>query len=199
VERIDAFSNLIRLLAGQAGNMINFKELSATLGISLQTVKNYTVYAEKTFIIQRITPYFRNLRKEISKSPVMYFNDIGMRNFAIRQFGRYAMLSELGFVFQNLIYNLLSEKTRADGSTIHYWRTKDKAEVDFVINRGENILPVEVKCKELKDKSITRSLKGFINRYNPKEAWVVNLGFKEETKIGDTLIRFIPYYEKISV
>jgi len=197
VERIDAFGNMIRILAGQIGNMINLNELSSTLGISVQTVKNYLAYAEKTFIVKRITPYFRNIRTEISKSPVMYFNDIGMRNFAMRHFGRYAMLHEMGFLFQNLIYHLLYEKIKYDGSTIHFWRTKDRAEVDFVINRGDEVIPIEVKCKELKDKTIARSLRGFIAKYNPKEAWVVNIGFKDEEKIGDTRVKFIPYFELI--
>jgi len=175
--------------------MINFNVLFSTLGISVQTLKNYVAYAEKTFIIKRLTPYFRNLRKEISKSPVMYFNDIGMRNFAVRHFGRYTILSELGFVFQNLVYHLLSEKAQYDGSTIHFWRTKDKADVDFVANKGDEVLPVEVKCRELKGKETGRSLRGFINRYNPAEAWVVNINFYDEEKIGKTRVRFIPFYE----
>jgi len=195
IERIDAFGNMIRLLAGQIGNMINLHELSSTLGISVQTVKNYIAYAEKTFIIKRVTPYYRNLRKEISKSPVMYFNDIGMRNFAIRQFGRYMLLSDLGFVFQSLVYHLLSEKIGYDGSTIHYWRTKDRAEVDFVINKGDDIVPVEVKCKELKGAEIGRSLRGFISRYDPAEAWVVNISFRGEEEIGSTKVSFVPFSE----
>jgi predicted AAA+ superfamily ATPase len=83
VERIDAFGNMIRLLAGQLGGLINLHELSSTVGISAQTVKNYLAYAEKTFIISRLKPYFSNIRTEISKSPIMYFNDIGLRNFSI--------------------------------------------------------------------------------------------------------------------
>ncbi|MBI5196842.1 MAG: ATP-binding protein [Nitrospirae bacterium] len=195
VERIDAFGNLIRLLAGQVGNIINLNELSSTLGISVQTVKNYLTYAEKTFIVKRLTPYFRNLRKEISKSPIIYFNDIGMRNFSFGRFGKYRTLSEMGFLFQNLIYPLLTERIRHDGSTIHFWRTKDKAEVDFIINKGDKVIPVEVKCKELKDKVVARSLRGFLNRYNPEEAWVVNLSYQEEEKIGQTRVRFIPFFE----
>jgi len=195
VERVDAFGNLIRLLAGQIGNIINLNELSSTLGISVQTVKNYLTYAERTFIVKKLTPYFRNLRKEISKSPVMYFNDIGMRNFSFGRFGRYRMLSEMGFLFQNLVYHLLYERIRHDGSTIHFWRTKDKAEVDFIISKGDEVTPVEVKCKELKDKVVARSLKGFINRYNPAEAWVVNIGYRDEEKIGQTRVRFIPFFE----
>ena len=197
VERIDAFGNLLRLLAGQAGNIINLNEISSTVGISVQTVKNYLYYAEKTFVIKRLTPYYRNIRKEISKSPVVYFNDIGMRNFSIGQFGKYMMLSEMGFLFQNLIYRLLHEKIKDEGSTLHFWRTKDRAEVDFVINKGREVIPVEVKCKEMKEKSIVRSLRSFISRYKPKEAFVVNISLKDEDMIEKTKIRFIPFFELI--
>lgn len=195
VERIDAFGNMIRFLAAQAGSLVNLNELSSTLGISVQTVKNYITYAEKTYIIKRISPYYRNVRTEISKSPVVYFNDTGLRNFSIGQFGRYSMFSDMGFLFQNLIYHLLSERTRYEGSTIHFWRTKDKVEVDFVINKGDEVIPVEAKCKELKGKKVERSLKGFINKYAPKEAWMVNLSLRGEEKIGDTMVRYIPFYE----
>ncbi|MBI5199398.1 MAG: DUF4143 domain-containing protein [Nitrospirae bacterium] len=92
VERIDAFGNMIRILAGHIGNTITLNEISSTVGISVQTVKNYLSYAEKTFIIKRLTPYYRNIRKEISKSPVLYFNDLGLRNFSIGQFGRHTIL-----------------------------------------------------------------------------------------------------------
>lgn len=195
VERIDAFGNLLRLLAGQTGNMINLNELSSTLGISVPTVKNYLYYAEKTFVVKRLAPYYRNIRKEISKSPVIYFNDPGMRNFSIGQFGRHTMLSEAGFLFQNLVYSLLNEKIRDDGSTLHFWRTKDRAEVDFVINRGYEVMPVEVKCKEMKGKAISRSFRGFIAKYHPEEAWIVNISLKDEEMIEQTRIRFIPVFE----
>lgn len=197
VERIDAFGNLIRLLAGQIGNMVNLNELSSTLGISVQTVKNYLSYAEKTFVVKRVSPYYMNIRKEISKSPVIYFNDLGMRNFSAGQFGRYAMFSEMGFVFQNLVYGLLLQQIKDEGSTLHFWRTKDRAEVDFVINRGRDIVPVEVKCREMKDKSIDRSLRGFIAKYCPPEAWVVNIGLRDEEKIDKTLIKFVPVFDLI--
>lgn len=195
VERIDAFGNLIRMLADQIGALINLNELSSTAGISVQTVKNYLSYAEKTFIVRRVTPWFKNLRSEISKSPVMYFNDLGLRNFALRRFGRYTALHETGFLFQNLIHQLLVERTQAEGGTVHFWRTKDKAEVDFVINSGDGIIPVEVKCREMKGGEIGRSLRGFVAKYQPKEAWIVSLGAHEDEMLGKTRVRFIPFYE----
>jgi hypothetical protein len=195
VERIDAFGNLIRMLADQIGGMINLNELSSTAGISVQTVKNYLSYAEKTFIIRRVTPWFKNLRSEISKSPVMYFNDLGLRNFALRRFGRYTALHETGFLFQNLIHQLLFEKTQGEGGMVHFWRTKDRAEVDFIINSDDGVIPVEVKCREMKSGEIGRSLQGFIAKYQPKEAWIVSLGAHEDEKLGKTRVRFSPFYE----
>ena len=195
VERIDAFGNLIRMLADQIGSLVNLNELSSTAGISVQTVKNYLSYAEKTFIVRRVTPWFKNLRSEISKSPVMYFRDLGLRNFALRRFGRYTALHETGFLFQNLIHQLLFEKTQAEGGTVHFWRTKDKAEVDFIINSADGVIPVEVKCREMKGGDIGRSLRGFIAKYKPKEAWVVSLGAHAEEKLEKTRVRFISFYE----
>ncbi len=195
VERIDAYGNLLKILAGQVGSIINLNELSSTLGISVQTVKNYLSYAEKTFIVKRLTPFFKNIRKEISKSPVLYFNDLGLRNFSIGQFGRHTMLSEMGFLFQNLIHGLLLEKIKDNGSALHFWRTKDRAEVDFVINTGSEVIPIEVKCKEMKEKTIARSLRGFIAKYRPKEAWVVNISLKGDEIIDRTRIKFIPFFE----
>lgn len=197
VEKTDAFRNLIKMLASQVAGMINVAELSSTLGISIQTVKNYLMYAEKTFVIKKVTPYFSNVRKEISKSPMVYFTDLGLRNYSLGLFGRISLLTEMGFLFQNFVFHLLQEKWRYESASIHFWRTKDRAEVDFVINIGKTVLPVEVKCGELKEDAVSRPLRNFIAQYNPKEAWIVNLGFKKEIKIEKTIVKFIPFYELI--
>ncbi|TSC66887.1 MAG: hypothetical protein G01um101466_854 [Parcubacteria group bacterium Gr01-1014_66] len=102
VEKLDAFSGLVRVLAGQAGKLVRTSELSATLGIALPTVKTYLFYLEKTFIIERVTPYFGNIRKEITKSPAVYFFDLGLRNYALGGFGMPLRPDDAGFLFQNL-------------------------------------------------------------------------------------------------
>jgi len=50
--------------------------------------------------MQRITPFFRNTRKEITKSPVAYFYDVGLRNYALGLYGNLITPSETGFVFK---------------------------------------------------------------------------------------------------
>jgi len=139
VEKLEAFSHLIKILAGQIGRLINFSELSSTLGLSLKTVQNYFWYAQKTFVIDKVTPYFKNLRKEITKSPVVYFHDLGLRNYALGFWENLPLFPSEGFLFQNFILSLLKQRIKITSSEIHFWRTKDKAEVDFVIDQGTEI------------------------------------------------------------
>lgn len=142
VEKIEAYGHLVKTLADQAGKIINYSELATTLGISLPTVKNYCWYAEETYILRRISPFFRNIRSEISKAPSVYFSDIGFRNYALGVLGNLQRPDDLGFAFQNLVYLVLREKLRWSGAQIHFWRTKAKTEIDFVVETGRSVIPV---------------------------------------------------------
>jgi len=58
---------------------------------------------------------------------------------------------------------------------LHFWRTKDKAEVDFVIETRGALIPVEVKYRRMQQPQITRALRSLVSAYQPSQAWVVNL------------------------
>jgi hypothetical protein len=196
VEKSDSFSNLVRVLASQSGKMVSYSELSSTLGLSLPTVKTYLWYLEKTFLVRKVTPWFTNIRKEITKAPVYYFCDIGLRNFSSGSFGT---LSEgkTGFAFQTVIHAMLKERFPLADTTIHYWRTKDKAEVDFVIRRGEVVTPLEVKYSDMKKLEIRRSFRGFLERYHSEHGYVINKSLTDEALVGETRVRCLPYWELI--
>lgn len=198
IQKTEAFSDLIKILASQIGNLINFSELSSTLGISVKTIKNYLWYLQKTFIIEKVTPYFKNLRKEITKSPLFYFYDLGLRNYLLGEFGKIKFLTA-GQIFENFIFNILKEKTYYTPTEIHFWRTKDGAEVDFVISSGKEIIPLEVKYKELTKSEITRSLRSFISKYKPKRAVIINLSLEKSIRIDNTKLLFIPFYELLKL
>jgi predicted AAA+ superfamily ATPase len=71
-----------------------------------------------------------------------------------------------------------------------YWRTKAKAEVDFVVENNNAIVPIEVKLQTEPNK-IERSLRSFINFYKPKMAVVVTLkGKTGEMKVGSCKVVF---------
>lgn len=193
VEKLNEFRSLVKIMASQVGNLVNYAELANTLNLSVQTVKNYLWYLEKTYIVSILTPYHTNIRKEISKSPIYYFNDIGLRNYAIGLFNENALIDNRGFVFENLVFLFLKNKIKAGNSKIHFWRTTGGAEVDFVIDFGNALLPVEVKYKELKRPVIEKSLRSFIEKYKPERAIVVNKNFKDQIIINKTKVEFLPF------
>lgn len=195
VGKTEAFSSLIKLLSSQIGNLVNYSELSSTLNISHQTLKKYLWYAQKIYLLDLVSPYARNIRKEITKSPVPYFWDMGFRNYSLGIFGHVNSPSEFGFLFENFVFLLLRTQTTLGSTKLNFWRTKDKAEVDFILESGKKITPIEVKFKSFKKEEVPRSLRNFIEKYNPSEAYIINLNFKKTLRIDKTTLFFLPFYE----
>lgn len=190
IKNENAFTRLITLLSASSGSLINMDEISNTLSIHQVTLDNYFYYLEQTFIIDRVRPFFKNIRKEIIKSPKVYFNDIGLRNFAINNFNKLDIREDKGFVFENFVYLILKEKL-GSSYKINFWRTKAGAEVDFIILKDLKPIPIEAKAKYFKKPAITQSMRSFINTYKPDLAFVINFNLNEEIKINNCLLRFI--------
>lgn len=194
LEKSQAFTTLLQLLANRAGKMINYNDLANLAGLSTPTLKEYLWYSEKTFITESITPFFRNKEKEIVKSPQYYFLDAGLRNFLLGYNQLDRLNEDFGFLFQQLIFHLLKDTFRNTAASIHYWRTQNQAEVDFIVNKGQSVLPVEVKSNALERPKINRSFRSFIDHYQPPEAWIINRNLDTIIQIGQTKIKFRPWY-----
>lgn len=193
IEKSRAFITLLQLIANRTGQLVNYNDLANATNLAVATVKNYLWYSEKTFITKAITPFFRNKEKEIVKAPQYYFIDAGLRNFLLNIHDLNNQPTHFAFLFQQLILQLLELKFAESAASIHYWRTQNQAEVDFVVNRGHALLPVEVKASHLKKPQIERSLHSFIADYQPQEAWVVNLSLVATLQIDKTLVKFITW------
>lgn len=195
IEKEEAFTNLLKVIASQIGSLVNTSELSSTIGIADKTVQHYLWYLEKTFIIKKVSPYYQNVRSEISKSPVYYFYDVGLRNFLLGLFGLPRIPQPLsGHLFENLIFNMLREQFVLAPTQIHFWRTRDKAEVDFILVTGLEAVPLEAKHKRISKLEVPRSFRSFLRKYKPKKAYLIHLGDKQETVIDKTRVYALPFY-----
>ncbi len=194
LKRPDAFVLLIKLLADRIGAPLNKAQLATQTGLSAATLNQYLWYAEKTFVIKLITPFFRNARKELTKAPEVFFIDLGLRNFALNQVGQIGEPHHTGAVFENFVYQLLQAQCRLHGWRLHYWRTQNQAEVDFVINQGQAVIPYEVKYQALKQPTLSRSLRSFLDQYQPAEAYLINLSMHEEVMVGQTQVKVRPFW-----
>ncbi|MGD8531222.1 MAG: DUF4143 domain-containing protein, partial [Syntrophobacterales bacterium] len=195
LDKPDAFSDIMRMLASQVGQLMNYSELASTLNVSFPTVKKYLWYAQKICLVELMRPYARNVRKEISKSPVPYFWDLGFRNYSLGLFGHIDSPNEAGLVFENLIFLMLKEKLKFKAAKLNFWRTHDKAEVDFVIEVGKTVIPLEVKYKRLRQEKVPASLRSFIEKYHPGRAYVINLNLSRTIDMNGTILAFMPFHE----
>ena len=94
-----------------------------------------------------------------------------------------------------MVHNILYEKYYFTPCSIYYWRTIDKAEVDFVVKKGNDLFPVEVKFSSFNKPVLPRSFHNFIERYNPGKAFLVSRGYSDEIRIKNTTVKFIPFYQ----
>ncbi len=184
-------NDLIKALSLQIGNLIDYEELKNISQYHYTQLKSTINILEKTFICKQLRPYYTNKRTELVKSKMIYFYDLGLRNAIINNFVKERR--DLGAIKENFI---ISELLR-QGFDIKYWRTKSKAEVDIIIDKITEVIPVEVKSK-IKNTNLTKSLISFIEKYNPKIAFVVSDDFEGERMFIKTKVVFLPFVKFIS-
>lgn len=159
-----SLEGLAKYLANNVGGAISYENAAGRLGMSFQTLKKYVDAMEKSYLIIRVLPFHTNKNKEITKQPKIFFVDTGMRNSVAKNFP-----DELdGKIFENYVLTELLKK----GFTPKYWRTKAKAEVDFIIEKGNEIIPIEAKLSSTPGK-IEKSLRAFISANKPKKAIII--------------------------
>ena len=193
IHHVSAYSKLIDILSQQTSYPVKYSSLSQYVTISANTVKDYIWYMEHTYIIRKSLPFYTNPLKEIVKEPTVYFVDLGMLNYKRNNLFADYNTPSFGFIFQNFIFNLLYDEFNSEGIQLKYWRTKDQAEVDIIIDIPGNPIPVEIKYGDLAVKRISRSMRSFIRKYQPKLAVYIGKNTHAEYQIDNTLVISIPY------
>ena len=178
--------NLAKALALQVGNIVSFQELCTLVQESLPSIKKHLNLLEKTFILRLVKPYFTNKRTELVKNPKVYFFDTGLRNSIIDDYRSVNGRSDRGALLENFHFSEFMKMERE----VKYWRTRSKAEVDFIVDEK---IPVEVKST-LSRPLPGKSLYSYIEKYEPSEAVVFNDDIYTQIKIGKTPVRFIYHF-----
>ncbi len=178
-------SKLINALAFQIGNITNYNELSDLTGFHYNDLLKYMNILEKTFVTIRSQPFYTNKRTELVKAPKIFFMDNGFRNIVAKNFQPVKNRQDKGALYENFIASELTKK----GIDIKYWRTKSKAEIDFVIEEKGNLIPAEIKSN-LKKPKLTKSFYSFVEKYRPKKGLI----FSETLFSQKGKIKFRPIF-----
>lgn len=166
-----AFSRFLQLAAAESGNMINYAAISREAGVSLPTIKSYYQLLEDMFLGFRVTAFTGSPRKSLLSTERFFFFDIGVRNAAAELPLENALVrANPGPLFEQWVGIELWKRLQYMGGKLHYLRSKAGAEVDFVIHRGNQITPIEVKWTDHPSAYDARHLIQFLKEHRKKKA-----------------------------
>jgi uncharacterized protein len=192
IKNPSAFRKLMELAASQAGNLTNYSNFAENLGISVNTVIQYLSILEESHIIRLVPPFVGGKRAEITSRPKIFFLDNGIRNYLFGGFDDLANRADNGQLMENLVFSELCKSLNMLKDQVYYWRSTSGAEVDFVQESGNRLVGVEVKSGVMKKPRLSRSLRSFIEAYNPDRVYVVNNELEMSTDVQGTEVIFIP-------
>ena len=139
VQEIRLVEMLAELIGWQAGQMTSYASLARRLRISEDSVRRWLGILENLYYCFSIRPWHNNLARSLRKEPKYYLWD-------------WAMVKEAGARHENMIASHLLKAVHfwTDSGMgdfgLHFLRTKDKREVDFLVSRdGQPWFLVEVK------------------------------------------------------
>ncbi len=173
IRKPEKLVKLLQALAYQLGSEVSYHELGQIVDLDNQTVESYIQLLERAFVIYRLPPLSRNLRKELKTKRKIYFYDNGIRNAIISQFQPFDLRQDKGPLWENF---LLTERLK----TLHYnrlyanrffWRTKDGQEIDYVEERDGCMWAYEFKWSPKRQATFSAS---FLNAYPEHATRTIN-------------------------
>ena len=107
----------------------------------------------------------------------LYINDTGLLMALFGFNTKLALLNNTltGFAKGGIYENFVAEALVKNGYQLHYYRPDDENELEFVVEKQGEIVPIEVKAGN----TVTKSLNRYIEKYKPSAAYKVmngNLG-----------------------
>ncbi|MFQ6614419.1 MAG: ATP-binding protein, partial [Fidelibacterota bacterium] len=157
--RMSAFRDLLFLLLQRIGSKLDITKLSSEVGVSRETVYSYISFLEATYVLFLISPFTRNVDREISGTKKVYFCDNGLLN----QFARVSS----GSLLENAVFLNLRKF-----GTLNYYQRRSGMEIDFILQDKQ--IALEVKTR------------GTVSDYNTLSRLSTSLGLKEHYLISQT-------------
>lgn len=141
ISALPDFRRLMQAACLRVGQLLNQTELGRDVGLPQPTVHRWLNLLETSYLLVRLPAYAANRTKRLVKSPRVYWADTGVALHL-------GATAPVGAHLENLVlHDLLAWRdARADRAELAYWRTTIGEEVDFVIEAGGKLLPIEVKA-----------------------------------------------------
>jgi predicted AAA+ superfamily ATPase len=165
-----AFVRFLKLAAAEAGGVLNYANIAQESGLSQPTVKSYYQLLEDMFVGFSVPAFSRSPRKNLLSTSKFFFFDLGVRHAAagLRPSRNVVRALQGPLLEQWVGIELWKRLTYLGDGTLHHLRTKDGAEIDFIVERAGRYIPIEVKHTERPTPSDARHVLDFLAEQGPK-------------------------------
>jgi predicted AAA+ superfamily ATPase len=151
VDKLQSLPQLLTALAQVCGQLCNYTQLGAHLGLDGKTVARYITLLEQLFLVRRVPAWSANGLARVVKTPKLQFLDSGLLSalLGLRLAGLVTNRTAFGPALECYIYAELLRLASwsEDSYELFMYRDKDQREVDVVIANGlGQLVGVEVKA-----------------------------------------------------
>lgn len=150
VRDLSAFQRFVRLCAGRTGQLLNLSGLAADCGVTHNTAAAWISILEASYLLFRLPPHHANFSKRLIKTPKLYFYDAGLAAWllGIQSPEQLNTHSLRGALFETFVIGEVLKARYNRGLSaqqVYFWRDRSGNEIDLLLERGEQLQPVEIK------------------------------------------------------
>lgn len=142
------FRKFLKILAGRVGQVLNSSAIASDTGLSVTTINRWISILEKTYIVFRLEPFSKSIKKRLTKSSKIYFYDTGLlcSLMDIQDLKQLEIHPLIGQVFENFVISDFEKiKCYDKDFQTSFYRDKLQKEVDLIIERNNSIEAIEIK------------------------------------------------------
>jgi predicted AAA+ superfamily ATPase len=164
------FLRFLSFSAAESGGIVNFAGIAKETGLSAPTIKAHYQLLKDMFLGFAVPAFSGSARKAVLSSPRFFYFDLGVRNAAAGlSFSADTLKADPGRLFEQWAGIELRKRLSFIGEGhLSYFRTSGGAEVDFIVERGGTLYPIEVKWTENPTRQDARHLETFIGEHADK-------------------------------
>jgi predicted AAA+ superfamily ATPase len=146
---LHTFTTFVRLCAGRTGQVLNLSALADDAGITHNTARSWLSVLEASFLVFRLPPWRRNIKKQLTKAPKLHFLDTGLacHLLGVRTAAELWLHPLRGAIFETWVVSEVYKSFAHRGMTppLFYFRDHKGLEIDLIVERGDRVELVECK------------------------------------------------------
>lgn len=169
IDDLAGFGRLMTLVALRTGGLLNQADLARDATLSRSTTQRWLSLLEATYLLTFVQPFFESRSKRLLKAPKVYPGDTGLAlHLAGAQDESWIeRLPNHGLWLEALVLNdlLAWRETEPRRPNVFHYRTTAAAEIDFIVEQGPRLLPIEIKASESARVEHARALDAFCQEF----------------------------------